>query len=313
MIAMYGITGGAGLVGSHIARALIARGDKVRMLDNFTTGRMKNINDFRGRIEFRMGDICRRDDVLWLCDGVDVVFHCAAQTDEKRAWVQPDDTSQVNINGTLIVLRACRDKAVKRVVFMSSGNIYGNAGSTPVDETHAFHPLDPLSISKLAAEHYCMTWCDHDAFECVALRLFEVYGPAVPSGVPETNLAQHIIHSKMLNKPTALPHGGKQMRDFVHASDVANAALAASELDRAVSGMAINIGTGTGATYETFDKVVADVVNVSGGFVHAAERRHEPDALVADTSVAADVLDYVPSLSIQDGLKKTVTMIKAMM
>ena len=309
----YAVTGGIGLVGSHVARALVARGDKVRVLDNFTNGNMKTINDFRGRIDLRMGDIMRREDVMWLTDDVDVLIHCAAQTDPMKAWKNPEDTAHSNINGTLSVLQACKDNKVKRVVYISCAGIYGSAGLLPMGEHEPFHPLNPLAISKLAAERYCMMWEEHGVFECVSLRVFEVYGAAVNGTINDNRIVPHIINSALTNKPIALPGGGKQVRDFVHASDVAKAVLAASDLDRkGLSGREINIGTNRSTSYESF---AADVIKAAGStstIVKSDPRPGESDYLVADISLAEQLLSYSPAVSLSDGIEKTINMLRIM-
>ena len=309
----YAVTGGIGLVGSHVARALVARSNKVRMLDNFTSGNMKTINDFRGHVDLRMGDIMRREDVMWLTDDVDVLIHCAAQTDPMKAWTNPEDTSHSNINGTLSVLQACKDNKVQRVVYISCAGIYGSAGLLPMGEHEPFHPLNPLAISKLAAERYCMMWEEHGVFECVSLRVFEVYGAAVNGTINDNRIVPHIINSALTNKPVALPGGGKQVRDFVHASDVAEAVLAASDLDRkGLSGREINIGTNRSTSYESF---AADVIKAAGStstIVKSDPRPGESDYLVADISLAEQLLSYSPAVSLSDGIEKTINMLRIM-
>ncbi len=171
------VTGGAGFIGSHLVRALLERGDRVVVLDNFSSGRRSNLDELAGEIELVEGDLRSYERVHAAIGGVELVFHEGALPSVPRSVQDPLTTNEVNVGGTLNVLLAARDEAVRRVVFASSSSVYGDADGFPRDETQRPQPLSPYGVAKLAAESYCRAFWQVYGLETVSLRYFNVFGP----------------------------------------------------------------------------------------------------------------------------------------
>ncbi len=302
------ITGGTGLLGSEIARQLVDQGYGVRLLDNFVSGHMDNISAIRGRVDLMMGDVCRREDVMKATDGAEVVFHCAALTDPLRSWRDQESVADTNINGTLCLLSACRDTGVKRVVFASCGSVYGQGEESPRAEDFPMRPGTPLAISKLAAERYCLAWGEQHPFDVVCLRFFDMYGPCRPQTMDDSRVLLRIIRESVGDRPFSLPTGSENIqRDFTYVADAARAAISAMRLSKTnLSGKTINVGQGKASTY---NQVVDELSSILGKKItpnQSPQRMGEPDYNIADISLAEGLLDYEPSISLQEGLKRTV-------
>ncbi len=267
------ITGGGGLLGSHLATRLVFDNKPVRIVDNFSNGQMENIAVIRGRIDTKWGDICRLDFLIEAFKDAEIVYHLAAQTDPARSWEFPEETSNVNIGGTLSVLRACSVNNVKRLVFASCGSIYGHGDNEPRKETTPFCPGTPLSISKLAAEQYCQSWGKKNDISVTCLRFFELYGK---SASPPSRL----IMKMLAGEEVVLP---PQTLDFVYVEDAVDACLNCNL-------PLMNVGTGVGHTYEEvasiLDTLLESPLECSTGDLGQGE----PEYNVADTSSAQDFI-----------------------
>lgn len=266
------ITGGGGLLGSHLATRLVFDNKPVRIVDNFADGQMENIAVIRGRIDTKWGDICRLDFLIDAFKGADIVYHLAAQTDPARSWEFPEETSNVNIGGTQSVLRACSVNKVKRLVFASCGNIYGYGDNEPRKETTPFRPGTPLAISKMAAEHYCLSWGETHGMDITCLRIFELYGKCSSS-------PNRLIMKMLAGEEVTLP---PQTLDFVYVEDAVDACLNCNV-------PLMNVGTGVGHTYE-------QVTSILDGLLESPLERStgdlgdgEPEYNVADTSLAQEL------------------------
>jgi nucleoside-diphosphate-sugar epimerase len=204
---LYLITGGAGFIGSNIAEALVKRGDRVRVLDNFVTGRRENLEAV-GRVELVEGDLRSPADCARAVAGVDGVFHQAALRSVPRSVDDPTSSNEVNISGTLNLLMACRAAKVRRVVYASSSSCYGDDPALPKVETLPTNPISPYAVSKLAAEHYCRTFARLYGLETVSLRYFNVFGPrqnpeSIYSAVIPRFLEQALKHEPLEVTATA--------------------------------------------------------------------------------------------------------------
>jgi UDP-glucose 4-epimerase len=276
------ITGGGGLLGSHLAAELIARGESVRIVDNFAAGQMENIADIRGRVDIKWGDICQLDFLLDAFKEADTVYHLAAQTDPAQAWLRPDETANINIGGTLAVLRACSFNKVNKLVFGSCGSVYGHGESEPRSEETPVRPSTPLAISKLAAERYCLSWGEQHGLDVTCLRFFELYGPcAVPPKCSRPILT---------NVPVVYP----LTRDFLHVSDAVTACLTIRE-----NGV-VNVGTGVGTTYEEVASIL-DSLSESPAERSTGDLTGEPEHNVADTTLA-ESLGFTAKIDLKEGL-----------
>ncbi|MGB3058031.1 MAG: NAD-dependent epimerase/dehydratase family protein, partial [Candidatus Omnitrophota bacterium] len=176
-MAKYLVTGGAGFIGSNIVEALVGRGEKVRVLDDLSTGEEENLEPFMDRIEFRKGDIRSEDDVKKALDGIDFVIHQAALRNVAKSVENPVDTNDVNVRGTLNLLILAKEAGVKRLAYASSSSAYGDCKEFPQKETFTPNPISPYGVSKLAAEYYCRMFSATLGLETVSLRYFNVFGP----------------------------------------------------------------------------------------------------------------------------------------
>jgi UDP-glucose 4-epimerase len=243
-LAKFLITGGAGFIGSHLAESLVGRGDAVRILDNFSTGRRENLAAVSGKVEVLEGDIRDRNAVRAAADGVDFVLHQAALVSVTQSVEHPEETLAVNVAGTLNVLQAAREARVRKVVLASSCAVYG-AGRIPAREDQPPMPLSPYAASKQACESFAAAYTASFQLPCVCLRYFNVFGPRQDFHSPYSGVIAIFIARLAAGEPVTVYGDGRQTRDFIFVGDVARANLLACESDRA-DGQALNIGTGRG-------------------------------------------------------------------
>jgi len=288
------VTGGAGFIGSHLVDALVADND-VRVLDNFSTGRREHLDPAATLLE---GDICDGDALDRAMDGVDLVFHQAANASVARSVDDPVASHRVNAAGTVALLERAR-RADARVVVASSTAVYGNPASLPVTEDDPTTPLSPYGVEKLAADHYARLYANLYGLDTVALRYFNVYGPRQActdySGVITAFLEQACI-----NQPITVEGDGSQVRDFVHVSDVVHANLLAATTDAV--GEAYNIGTGRIVSILDLAQLVRELTGATSDVVHVDARPGDIDTSRADISKARANLGYEPAVALQDGL-----------
>jgi nucleoside-diphosphate-sugar epimerase len=239
----YLVTGGAGFIGSNIVEELVKRGAKVRVLDNFITGRKENIAPFLNKIKLIEGDIRDRKTLDEALEGVDYVLHQAALRSVAKSVENPFMTNEINVEGTLNLLIAARDHKVKRVVYASSSSAYGDAKRFPQVEIDLPAPISPYGVSKLAAENYCVTFAKTFGLETVSLRYFNVFGPRQN---PESKYSAVIpmFIFKMLNGVAPIVDwDGRQSRDFTYVANVVQANLNACAA-KGVSGEVFNVACG---------------------------------------------------------------------
>jgi UDP-N-acetylglucosamine/UDP-N-acetyl-alpha-D-glucosaminouronate 4-epimerase len=298
------VTGGAGFIGSHVVEALIQRGDAVRVLDNFSTGRRETIQSFIQKIEFMEGDLRNPADLERAVSGVEVIFHQAALRSVPRSIDDPSATNEVNIDATLSLLLNARRAGVKRVVYASSSSAYGDQKSFPQSETMRCSPLSPYAVSKLAGELYSIVFSRTFGLETVSLRYFNVFGPRQH---PESQYAAVIpkfMQCAKLGKPLEVHSDGKQSRDFTYIDNVVRANLLAAEKPKA-AGDFFNIANGK--NYSLLD-IIAVLEKLTG---HKLERHHGPARTGdvrktwADIRKAKRLLGYKPSVGFEEGLKRT--------
>jgi UDP-glucose 4-epimerase len=299
------VTGGAGFIGSNVVRALLARGDEVRVLDNFSTGNRANLAGLQRDVELVEGELRSYERVHNAVRGVEIVFHLGALGSVPRSVQDPLTSGAVNVEGTLNVLLAARDESVRRVVFASSSSIYGNQPELPLEESMAPDPISPYGVAKLAAERYCVSFSRvYEALETVVLRYFNVFGPRQDPRSQYAAVVPLFITAIAAGEPVTIFDDGEQSRDFTYVDNVVAANLLAAEADGA-SGKIFNISAGAPAT-------VNELANTIGGLLgRAVERTYLPPRpgdlrnSWADVSAAQRVLGYQPSVSLEDGLRRT--------
>jgi UDP-glucose 4-epimerase len=299
----YLVTGGAGFIGSHLVDHLVERGFGVRVVDNFFSGSPGNILDHlkAGKVELIEGDIRNEKLVKKCLEGVNIVAHLAAVTSVPFSIENPTLTFDVNVNGTLTLLRSCVDVGVNKFVFASSCAIYGDPKKLPITEKASPNPISPYAESKLEGEAHCMEFCLMDVLKAVALRFFNVYGPRQNINEYSGVITKFIDFSRR-GLPLVVYGDGSQTRDFVSVYDVVKAILAAAEND-SVGGEVFNIGSGKAVTINDLAQTVADLSGRNPEIRHEPERIGDIKGSRADISKAKRLLGYSPTVSLKDGLR----------
>jgi UDP-glucose 4-epimerase len=306
-MALYLVTGIAGFIGSSIARELIRRGESVRGIDNFSTGKPENLVDLGPRIDFREIDLVDLAAVAEACRGVDYVLHQAAIPSVPRSVADPIATNRCNIDGTLNLLVAARDAKVKRVVYASSSSLYGDTPTMPKREDMIPNPISPYAVSKLAAEYYMTSFYRVYGLETVSLRYFNVFGPyqdptSMYSGV------MSVFITKMLAGEQPTIHGdGEQSRDFTFIDNTVDANLLACHAAVGdVAGKFFNVATGRRITLNETYSLLQKLTGYSGAAKHGPERAGDIKHSLADITLAQERLGYHPAVDFEEGLKRTV-------
>lgn len=299
------VTGGAGFIGSHIVRALIDRGDSVRVYDNFSTGKRENLSGLDGSVEILEGDLRDRSRVFEATRGADYVFHQAAFVSVPQSMQEPEVCFDINVKGTLNVLEAAREASVKQVVLASSAAVYGESQDLPLKEDSALGALSPYAASKQVNEVYAGLYTRGYGLPVVALRYFNVYGPRQS---PESDYAAAIpIFSRRLldAKAPTIFGDGHQRRDFIYVADVARANLLAAENGQA-EGKVFNICTGEEISILDLVETLSNIIPDSPAPEYGPPRPGDIYRSLGDPSRAEQVLGFQPEFSLHEGLLRTV-------
>ncbi len=297
------VTGGAGFIGSHVVDDLVNEGYDVRVIDNLSSGKLSNIQSHldSGEVDFIKGDI--RDDasVRKSLDDVSVVVHLAAVVSVPFSLKNPDLTFDVNLLGTLNLLRASVRARVEKFVFVSSCAVCGQPESLPISETAKTKPISPYAESKLLAERYSLGFNDRQLLESVVLRFFNVYGPR--QGLNEySGVITRFVDSTKLRAPIVIYGDGLQTRDFVNVKDVSKAVSAAIKINEA-NGEVFNVGSGKATSINELAKTILDLTRADLEIRFEPSRAGDIRDSYANISKAKDLLDYEPKISLRQGLK----------
>src|ERR1700722_15788185 len=290
-MALYLITGIGGFIGSSLARGLLARGEQVRGVDNFATGRGEKIAGILDRIDFREGSILDLEAMHKACKEVDYVLHQAAIPSVPKSVLDPVSSNRTNVDGTVNELVAARDAKVKRVIFAASSSVYGDTPTLPKHEGMTPDPISPYAVAKLASEHYMVSFYRCYQLETVALRYFNVFGPRQdPSSQYSGVMAKFIM--QMLNGQSPTIFGdGEQSRDFTYIDNVVEANLLACKAPaEKVAGKMFNVATGRRITLNETFRLLQPLTAYSGAVAHGAERGGDIKHSLADISLAAQNL-----------------------
>ncbi len=297
----YLITGAAGFLGAALSNRLAKQGHTVRGVDDLSTGDPAALSE---DVHFTRGDVNDRPKLWTLLQDVDCVYHLAARVLVPESVLYPREYNQVNVAGTVSLMEAMRDVGVRRVVFISSGAVYGNQAQQPVREDARPDPRSPYAVSKLAAEFYVNTIGRLWGIETVCLRVFNAYGPGQHIPPVHAPVIPYFLRQSLQNGTIVLHGDGSQTRDYVYVDDVVSAMVAASTAPD-VNRLTINIGSGT----ETSVKALAQLVkNITGGkpeLVYNARNDGGPSRLCADIRLAQEKLGYQPLTRLEDGLRLT--------
>ena len=299
------VTGGAGFIGSNLVAELLARGHSVKVLDNFSTGHRRNLAEVDSDIELIEGDLRSYERVHHAVRGCDVVFHEGALPSVPRSVQDPITTSEINVTGTLNVLLNARDQGVGRLVFASSSSIYGDAPGLPRTEGITPKPLAPYAVSKLAAEQYCSVFSTVYGLETVSLRYFNVFGRNQDPGSQYSAVIPRFIFAMREGRAPTIYGTGEQSRDFTHIDDVVAANMLAME-QPAAGGEVLNIACGAAHSLNELVEILNRRLGTDIAPDHAPPRRGDIERSWADISRAREVLEYVPSVDFEQGLRRTI-------
>jgi nucleoside-diphosphate-sugar epimerase len=298
------VTGGAGFIGSNLVRGLLAQGDDVRVLDNFSTGNRANLEGLD--VEIVEGELRSYERVHNAVRKTDVVYHLGALGSVPRSVQDPLTSSAVNVEGTLNVLLAARDESVRRVVFSSSTSVYGSARDLPTTEETAPDPISPYGVAKLAAERYCVSFSRvYESFESVVLRYFNVFGPRQSPFSQYAAAIPLFVTAIAAGEPITIYGDGEQSRDFTYVGNVVDATIRAGRADGA-SGEIVNIAAGAPATLNDVAEMIGAILGKPVEKKHLPPRAGDIRDSWADLTKAERLLDYRPAIGLEDGLRKTI-------
>lgn len=299
------VTGGAGFIGSHIVRRLLANGHDVRVVDNLSTGRLSNLDEVIGDVEFFEVDIRDAEALRAPTAGCQAVIHLAALPSVPRSIADPAASHAANATGTLNVLNAAREAEVTRVITASSSSIYGAALELPKRESMRPLPISPYAVSKLAAESYCRSFYEVYGLEAVALRYFNVFGPRQDPNSEYAAVIPKFIRAFRAGESPVIFGDGEQSRDFTYVENVVNANIAALTTDR-IGGRVYNIACGAGITLNEIAAKLRDEIGADVEPVHGADRLGDVRHSLADIGAAHTDLGYEPTVTLGEGIHLTV-------
>ncbi len=299
------VTGGAGFIGSNLTIALVEQGHRVKVLDNFSTGSLKNLKPVLQDIEVRKGDLRSLSDVRQAVAGVEVVFHQGALPSVPRSVADPLTTNEVNATGTLHVFLASRDAGVRRIVYASSSSVYGNNDVLPKHESMPPRPMSPYAASKLAGEVNGNIFYELYGLETVGLRYFNVFGPRQNPASEYAAVVPRFIDALVQRKPPLIYGDGKQARDFTYIDDVIEANLLSWKADGA-AGEVFNIARGNKTTLLELLGVLTSITGSQVDAVYAEPRPGDVRSSMASIEKASVTLGYLPKTGIEEGLRLTV-------
>lgn len=305
----YLVTGGAGFIGSHIVRALLAQGSKVRVLDNYSTGKKENLAGLFGKLEILEGDIRNSSDVRRAIQGVDVIFHEAAFISVPQSLQEPRECLAINIQGTVTLLEEARRVGVSRVVLASSAAVYGNSNDLPLTENSVSPPLSPYAASKRVKEIFAELYSQAFNLDVIALRYFNVYGPRQS---PDSEYAAAIpifIRQLLTGKPITVFGDGGQSRDLIYVGDVVRANLMAAECSQAAGGI-FNICTGQETRWLDLLEVLLDIFPSAPPPVFAESRTGDIYRSVGNPERAAQTFGFHALTTLETGITQTVEWMK---
>ncbi len=287
------VVGGAGFIGSNLTEALVARGDEVHVIDNLAGGKREQVDP---GANFHESDIRHYDEIAGIIEGADTVFHLAALPRVQFSIEHPIETNEVNVGGLVHVLTAAKEGGVRRVVYSASSSAYGDQDAMPLTEDMPAHPLSPYGLQKYIGELYCRLFSEVYGLGTVSLRYFNVYGKNQdPEGAYALVIGK-FLKQKANGEPLTITGDGEQTRDFTHVSDVVRANILASESAQVGKGEVLNIGAGK----ECSVKHLAELI---GGPVVHVPARLEPKRTRADNGRARELLEWVPNVSLEEGLR----------
>ena len=293
------ITGAAGFLGSALANQLAREGHQIRGLDDLSTGDPQALSQ---DVHFTRGDVNDRPKLWTLLQEVDCVYHLAARVSVPESVLYPREYNAVNVGGTVSLMEAMRDVGVKRVVFASSGAIYGNQDIQPLTEGQTPHPSSPYAVSKLAAAYYVRTFGALWGIVTVCLRIFNAFGPGQHLPASNPPVVPYFLRQAVRNGTLVIFGEGNQTRDYVYVDDVVSAMVASATAPN-INGLVINIGSGVETSIRSLANLVLSVTGNQANIVSNAQGPGGISRLCADLTLAGQKLNYKPSISLEEGLR----------
>jgi nucleoside-diphosphate-sugar epimerase len=303
----YLITGIAGFIGSSLARALLARGDKIRGLDNYLTGKPANLAGLYDRIDLQEADLRDAAAVRSACEGVDYVLHLGALPSVPLSVKDPEASHRCNVDGTFHVLEGARASGVKRVVYAASSSAYGDQPILPSTESMMPRPISPYAVQKLTGEYYMSSYWQVYGLETVSLRYFNVFGPRQGADSPYSGVLAKFIQQMLEGTRPTIFGTGEQGRDFTYIDNVVSANLLACAAPASrVAGKVFNTACGTQHTLNNMYQLLADMTGFTQPPLYGPPRTGDILNSQADISAAAEAFGYRPSIGVKEGLERTV-------
>ncbi len=303
-MAHYLVTGGAGFIGSHLSEEIARRGHRVRVADSLITGKRSNL-DHIPDVEFMEGDLADIGFATRVAAGCDYVLHQAAIPSVPRSVKDPIASNRANVDATLNVLVAARDAGVKRLVFAASSSAYGNTPTLPKHEEMPTSPLSPYALQKVVGEQYLQMFTKLYGLETVSIRYFNVFGPRQDPSSPYSGVISVFATALLENRSPKIYGNGEQTRDFTYVANVVDGVLRACEAPKA-SGEVINVATGGRISLNQLFYAMRDIVGGSVEPTYEEPRQGDVSDSQADIRKAQDLLGYVPTVSFEDGLERTI-------
>jgi len=306
-MAKYLVTGAAGFIGSSLVRVLLERGDEVRGVDNFSTGKPENIAEVRGRIDFREADILDLAAMHKACEGIDYVLHQAAIPSVPKSILDPLGSNAANVDGTVNLLVAAREAKVQRVVYAASSSAYGDTPTLPKREEMPPNPISPYAVAKLASELYMVSFYRCYGLETVCLRYFNIFGPRQDPSSPYSGVLAKFSMQMLRGEQPTIFGDGETSRDFTYIDNAVSANLLACSAPAAeCAGQVFNCATGRRITLNETFAALKDLTGYKGSVQYAAERSGDIKHSLADISEAQKRLGYKVLVSFEEGLRRTV-------
>ncbi len=300
------VTGGAGFIGSHLVERLVQLGAKVRVLDDFSTGKRGNIAHLLERVELVEGSLTDVATVRQVVQGVDFVFHQGALPSVVRSVEDPLTTHQVNATGTLFLLLAAREGKVKRVVFASSSSVYGDTPTLPKREDMPPMPQSPYALSKLVGEHLCRLFWQLYGLETVSLRYFNIFGPRQDPTSQYAAVIPRFVTALLKGEPPTIYGDGEQTRDFTFVENCVQANLLAATVE-GIAGEVFNVGAGRQTSVNELFRLIRSLIGADRiEPIYAPPRQGDVRHSLADITKARQKLGYEPTISLQEGLARTI-------
>jgi nucleoside-diphosphate-sugar epimerase len=306
----YLVTGGAGFIGSHLCEALVARGERVRVVDNLITGKRANLEHLGDAVEFMEGDLADLDVARRAVQGCEFVLHQAAIPSVPRSVKDPITSNRANIDATLNVAVAARDAGVRRIVYAGSSSAYGNTPTLPKHEEMPTAPLSPYALQKLVGEQYLQLFTRLYGLETVTIRYFNVFGPRQDPSSPYSGVISLFVSALVEGRQPTIYGDGEHTRDFTYVANVVDGVLRACIAQEA-SGEVINVATGGRVSLNQLFSAIRDLTGARVSPVYAPPREGDVKDSQADISKAQRLLGYQPIVAFEDGLRRTLEWYKA--